>query len=167
MAVVLVGFMGAGKTTVGRLVAERLGLRFVDSDALVEERLGRPIREVFATEGEAYFREIEHATIADVLAGPDAVLSVGGGALGDPRTRDLLQDAVVVHLHVSYAAAMARVGSDEGRPMLQRPDLEDLYAARLEVYAAAADITVDTDGRSSGAVADDVLERLAALPQEP
>jgi len=163
VAVVLVGFMGAGKTTVGRLVADRLGLPFVDSDALVEQRLGRPIREVFAVEGEAFFREHEHAAIAEVLGGPDVVLSVGGGALGDPRTRELLRASDVVHLHVGYAESMARVRSDAGRPMLQRPDLEDLYAARLDVYAAAAAITVETDGRTSGAVADEVLAQLAGL----
>ena len=167
MVVVLVGFMGAGKTTVGGLVADSLGLPFIDSDALIEERLGRRIRDVFAVEGEERFREIEHATIAELLAGPDIVLSVGGGALGDARTRAALRDATVVHLHVSYAESMARVGSDSGRPMLQRADLEDLYRARLAVYDEAADLTVATDGRTAGAVADDVLDRLAGLSPQP
>jgi shikimate kinase len=81
MAAVLVGFMGAGKTTVGRIIAERLGQPFVDSDVLIEQRLGRSIRDIFNTEGEDYFRELEHATVADLVRGPEAVIALGGGAL--------------------------------------------------------------------------------------
>jgi shikimate kinase len=100
MVVVLVGFMGAGKTTVRRIIAERLGQPFVDSDVLIEQRLGREIRDVFATEGEAYFRELEHATVADLVRGPEAVVALGGGAVEDLRTRAVLRNARVVYLRV-------------------------------------------------------------------
>jgi shikimate kinase len=100
MVVVLVGFMGAGKTTVGRIIAERLGQPFVDSDVLIEQRIGREIRDVFATEGEAYFRELKHATVADLVRGPEAVVALGGGAVEDLRTRAVLRNARVVYLRV-------------------------------------------------------------------
>ena len=130
MVVVLVGFMGAGKTTVGHIMAERLGQPFVDSDVLIEQRLGRDIRDIFRTEGEPYFRQLEHATVAGLVRGPDAVIALGGGAVEDPRTQAVLRNARVVYLRVSYDEAMARVKSDEFRPMLHRPDL-DMLAVQL------------------------------------
>jgi shikimate kinase len=163
MVVVLVGFMGAGKTTVGRILAERLGLPFVDSDVLIECRLGRSIKDVFATEGEGFFRELEHRTVAELLGGQDAVLAVGGGALGDRRTREVLRHARVVHLQVGYAEALDRVRNDGLRPMLQRPDLESIYRSRLPVYDEVSTIRVTTHGRRPDDVATEVLEQLAAL----
>jgi shikimate kinase / 3-dehydroquinate synthase len=124
MVVVLVGFMGAGKTTVGHIVAERLGQPFVDSDVLIEQRLGRDIRDIFRTEGEPWFRQLEHATVAGLVRGQDAVIALGGGAVEDSRSRAVLRNARVVYLRVSYDEAMARVQSDEFRPMLHRPDLD-------------------------------------------
>ena len=133
MVVVLVGFMGAGKTTVGHIMAERLGQPFVDSDVLIEQRLGRDIRDIFRTEGEPYFRQLEHDTVAGLVRGPDAVIALGGGAVEDPRTRAVLRDARVVYLRVGYDEAMARVKSDEFRPMLHRPGLDEVYKRRLPV----------------------------------
>src|SRR5436305_5163232 len=112
MIVVLVGFMGAGKTTVGRILADRLGLPFVDSDVLIEQRLGRSIKDVFATEGEGFFREVEHRTVTELAHGRDSVLAVGGGALGDERTRAVLRGARVIHLRVGYREALERVRND-------------------------------------------------------
>src|ERR1700748_557332 len=85
MVVVLVGFMGAGKTTVGHIMAERLGLPFVGSDVLIEQRQGREIREIFRAEGEPYFRQLEHETVAGLVRGRDAVIALGGGAVEDAR----------------------------------------------------------------------------------
>src|SRR5262245_44676157 len=165
MVVVLVGFMGAGKTTVGHILAERLGQPFVDSDVLIEQRLGRDIRDIFRTEGEPYFRQLEHDTVAGLVRGPDAVIALGGGAVEDPRSQAVLRSARVVYLRVSYDEAMTRVKSDEFRPMLHRPDLEEVYKRRLSAYEDISVLTVDTDGRRPDAVALEVLARLPAAPQ--
>jgi shikimate kinase / 3-dehydroquinate synthase len=167
MVVVLVGFMGAGKTTVGHIIAERLGQPFVDSDVLIEQRLGRDIRDIFTTEGEAYFRQLEHVTVAGLVRGPEAVIALGGGAVEDPRTRAVLRTARVVYLRVSYDEAFSRVKSDKFRPMLHRPDLDEVYKRRLPVYEDLSVLTVDTDGRRPDAVALDVLAALTRLPSTP
>jgi shikimate kinase / 3-dehydroquinate synthase len=167
VVVVLVGFMGAGKTTVGHIVAERLGRPFVDSDVLIEQRLGRDIRDIFATEGEPHFRQLEHVTVAGLVRGSEAVVALGGGAVEDPRSRAVLRNARVVHLRVSYDEAMARVKSDEFRPMLHRPDLDEVYKRRLPVYEDLSVLTVDTDGRRPDAIALDVLAGLTRLPSTP
>jgi shikimate kinase len=160
--IAVVGFMGAGKTTVGRLLAAKLGLPFADSDQVIEEQAGRPIRSIFAQDGEPAFRDLEHAIIAGLLAGPDAVLALGGGAASHPVTRSLLADVPVVYLRVSYEAAMARVGGDNGRPMLARPDVRSLYAQRQVLYARVATVTVDTDARPPEEIVLDVLTALDA-----
>ncbi len=167
MIVVLVGFMGAGKTTVGHILAERLGLPFVDSDVLIEQRLGRTIKSIFVDEGESYFREIEHTTVAGLVRGEDAVLALGGGALGDGRTRAVLRNAHVVYLQVGYPEAMARVWGDEYRPLLDRPDLLEVYQTRLPIYEDLSAIMVDTNGRRPDAVALEVLSQLKTFPELP
>src|SRR5579859_148308 len=162
MVAVLVGFMGAGKTTVGHIVAERLGQPFVDSDVLIEQRLGRYVRDIFMTEGETYFRELEHTTVAELVRGQEAVIALGGGAVEDPRTRAVLRNARVVYLRVGYDEAMGRVKSDEFRPMLHRPGLDEVYNRRLPVYEDLSFVTIDTDGRRPDAVALEVLAALGA-----
>jgi shikimate kinase len=157
--IVIIGFMGAGKTTVGRMLADRLGLAFVDSDLVIEDRAGKPIREIFADAGEPTFRLLEHEVIADLLGGPDAVLALGGGAVSHPGTRSLLAAVPVVYLRVSYAEAVNRVGGDTGRPMLARPDVSAIYAERQAIYESAATIVIDTDARSPDDIALDILSR--------
>ena len=163
MTVVLVGFMGAGKTTVGRILAERLALPFVDSDVLIEQEQGRAIKDIFEAEGEEFFRELEHRTVAALVRGQDAVVALGGGALGHPRTREVLRGVCVVYLRVSYDQALERVRSDELRPMLRRPDLAAVHQERESVYEAVSTVVVETDGRGPEEVARAVLERLADL----
>jgi len=167
MVVVLVGFMGAGKTTVGHIMAERLGLPFVDSDVLIEQRQGREIREIFRAEGEPYFRQLEHETVAGLVRGRDAVIALGGGAVEDPRSRAVLRNARVVYLRVSYDEALARVKSDEFRPMLHRPDLDEVYRRRVPAYEDVSVLTVDTDGLRPDAVALEVLAQLTRRPGTP
>jgi shikimate kinase len=154
--------MGAGKSTVGRLLAERLGIQFVDSDEELTTRTGRTPREMFESDGEAVFRILEREIVAELVTeGGDRVVALGGGALEDGATRAALEGVVVVHLDVSYAAVLARVGGDPGRPMLARADLDRLHRNRLVAYSAAADVSVTTDDRTPEEVVDAVL---AALP---
>jgi shikimate kinase len=159
--IVLVGFMGAGKTTVGRLLADRLGVPFTDSDHVVEARAGKPIARIFADEGEPAFRELEHQVIADLLNGPGIVLAVGGGAVEHALTRKLLAGERVVHLRVSFAEAVRRVGRDGGRPMLARPGIADVYESRQASYEATAAITVDVDGLTPESISARIFNRLA------
>ena len=158
--IVLVGFMGAGKTTVGHLLSERLGLPFVDSDLVIEQRSGRSVRQIFAEDGEPAFRELERRVVADLIDGPEAVLALGGGATEHPDTVVRLKSAEVIYLQVGYDEAMLRVAGDQGRPLLRRPGLETLYQRRLGVYDDVATLTVATGGRRPEAVSQDILARL-------
>jgi shikimate kinase len=162
--IVLIGFMGAGKSTVGRQLARRLGMPFFDSDAVIEQAVGRRVRDIFAEDGEQQFREIEHRTVTQLLRGERAVVALGGGAVEDARTQTLLAEAEVVYLHVDYAVALERVRSDGDRPMLQRSDLDEVYAARIPTYERVATVTIETDGRRADLV---LAEVLAALPKPP
>ena len=165
--IVLVGFMGAGKTTVGRLLAARLGLRFADTDLVIEERRGRSIMEIFAEDGEAAFRAAEHEVLAELTRGPEAVVAAGGGAVEYQASRRLLRAARVIYLQISYDEAMRRVGADAGRPMLRRPDLGDVYRRRLPVYQSVATLTVAAAGRPAEAVCQEVISRLGREPGLP
>ena len=160
--IVLVGFMGAGKTTVGRLLAAQLGLPFTDADAVIEARAGRPIREIFTTHGEAGFRALEHQVTAELLAGPETVLALGGGAVQHAATQHALAGQHVVFLDVGYAEARQRVGGDDLRPMLRNPDLEQIFQQRQAGYQAVATVVVRTGGRPAAAVCREIL---AQLPQ--
>jgi shikimate kinase len=162
--VVLVGFMGAGKSTVGRLLAARLGVGFADSDAVLTRREGRSPSEIFAADGEAAFRALERAVVAELLArrpGGPGVVALGGGAVQDPGTRALLRRAFVAYLEVSYAHVLARVGGDPGRPVLARPDLEQVYSSRVHAYREVADVTVATDRLAPAAVTEALAAALA------
>jgi shikimate kinase/3-dehydroquinate synthase len=145
----LAGFMGAGKSTLGPVVAERLGRRFVSLDAVVEERAGTTVADVFAGRGEAAFRELEEAAAADVLAGPEpVVLELGGGAVGSPATRRALAErAFCVLLDVQPEEAWRRVAGSDRPLAADRDRFVALYAEREDLYAAVADGRArDADG---------------------
>lgn len=165
--VVLVGPPGAGKTTVGRLVAERLGVPFRDTDADVVERVGKSIAEVFIDDGEAHFRALEKAAVSTALATHDGVLSLGGGAVLDPATRGLLRGQRTVLLEVDLSSASGRVGMNRDRPVLAlnpRAQLKALLDARMPFYLEVATHTVDTRRKPARQVADEVLALLASTP---
>ena len=148
--VVLVGPMGAGKTTVGELLAASWGVGLRDTDRDVEEAEGRPISEIFVDEGEPYFREREQAAVAAALRTHDGVRALGGGAVLDPETRSLREGHVVAFLHVGLADAVKRVGLGSARPLLLgnvRARVTALLDERLPVSREVATLTVDTDGR--------------------
>jgi shikimate kinase len=159
---VLIGLMGAGKTTVGKECAARLGREFVDTDDVVIALAGVSIDEIFRAGGEARFRELERAAVADVCASPAAlVIGSGGGAVLDPENRRQLRAAgVVVWLRAPVAVLAVRVGSGATRPLLAGDPagaLARLDKLREPVYEAVAHCTVDTEGLDVAAVADAVV----------
>lgn len=157
---ILIGTMGAGKTTVGRLVAEALGVDFADTDALIEERAGKVVSEIFVDDGEQAFRALERTVVQEALSAHEGVLSLGGGAVLDPATQALLAPHQVVFLRVGLASAVKRVGLGVGRPLLLgnvRSRIKQLLDERTPVYEGLARITVDTDDRSPRDVAADVV----------
>ncbi len=161
--VVLVGPMGAGKTTVAGLLAQRWGVAVRDTDHDVEASAGREISEIFVDEGEAAFRRLERAAVASALAEHDGVLALGGGAVLDPTTRDLLAGHTVVFLRVGLSDAVKRVGLGVGRPLLLgnvRARIKALLDERTPVYESVATHTVTTDARSPEEVADEVVALL-------
>jgi shikimate kinase/3-dehydroquinate synthase len=162
--IVLVGFMGSGKTTVGRLLAARVGLPFIDTDSEIAGRAGSSIRAIFDRQGEPGFREIERDVVLDALHGGDAVVALGGGALGDPAIRDALRGCRVFHLRVDFGEAMRRVGSDGDRPMLAAADPHALFEDRRVGYETSSEAGVDTDGRSPQNVASDIATRVTGHP---
>ncbi|WP_165310740.1 bifunctional shikimate kinase/3-dehydroquinate synthase [Microbacterium protaetiae] len=165
--VVLIGFMGAGKSTVGRIVADLLGAPFVDSDVLIERREGRSIREMFDLHGEPYFRQIERAVVAELLEDRTAVVALGGGAALDPEIGRMLSSHTVVYLQVPYEQAMERINGDAFRPLLQTSGVRKVYERRLPVYDALATMRIDTDGRRADDVAVEILRALVPPPALP
>jgi 3-dehydroquinate synthase len=169
---ILIGFMGTGKTTVGRLCAERLGYSFCDSDALIEQRTGHSIPELFAEEGEAAFRRIERDVIEELTAQSPCVIATGGGAVLDPdNVARLRASGVVVHLHADPEALLERVGDTRSRPLLAtgsdaRARIAALLAERRGHYARAAHAQVDTSAQTAEAAASAVLERYRSHVQE-
>jgi shikimate kinase len=162
-AVVLVGPPGAGKSTVGRILAARLGVDYRDTDADIEAAAGKPIPDIFVDHGEPHFRELERAAVRDAVAGHPGVLSLGGGAVMDDGTRALLAGLPVAFLDVGMHTAVHRVGLDAPRPLLAvnpRQRWRELMEARRPLYTEVARAVVGTDDRSPEDVAEAVLDAL-------
>jgi len=157
--VVLVGFMGCGKTTVGRLLARRLGWGFEDMDRRIEQRAGRPVAAIFAEDGEEAFRALEREEARALQGERHCVVAAGGGAFTREDTRALLQEgAVSVWLRVGLDTALARVPLDGSRPLAGSRDIMRALLAEREPSYGRADVTVD-----AGAPPDEVAERVLAL----
>lgn len=163
--VVLVGFMGSGKSSVGRALARRLRVGFVDVDERIERAAGKPIRDIFSAEGEPAFREREAAALRDALSVPGRVVATGGGAFLSEGNRALIRAyAPVVYLEARAETLLARLPADSARPLLRGDDrgkvVRELLARRLPGYRLA-DHTVATDGLTVEEVADRVVKWLA------
>lgn len=168
--IVLVGPMGSGKSHVGRLLATRLGLAFVDLDARIEAEAGKPISAIFASEGEQAFRVLESRVLAETMAGQGQVVATGGGAVLDAGNRAVMRErGHVVYLQVEHDDQWRRIAgvgaSGGGRPLLDAPDpaqrLRDLQAVREPLYREAADLLFDTGQLTAEGVADALAATLA------
>jgi shikimate kinase len=163
--VILIGPPGAGKTTVGGLLAARLGVSFTDTDAEVESVAGKLVSDIFVEDGELAFRDLERDAVARALSSSDGVVAVGGGAVLDRQTQARLAGQSVVYLETGFAAAAKRVGMEKPRPLLlgnPRATLKALLDQRLPIYQKLAWITVGTDDQDPEQVAAEIADRLAA-----
>jgi CMP/dCMP kinase len=170
--VVLVGMMGSGKTTVGRLLAERTGMEFIDLDTRIEDRAGRTIAEMFAEQDEDAFRAAETEALREVLAATNAVIATGGGIVTREENRKIIRDlGLVVWLDAPAETLVERVGDGEARPMLAGGNilrrLEQLLADRREKYAEASDIHLDTTELLPEEIADRIAREIEAKGLRP
>ena len=167
---VLIGYRGTGKTSVARLLAERLGWHWVDADDEVERRAGKTIAEIFAQDGEKTFRDWESQTVASLFDQPQTVVAAGGGVVIRPENRRLLQrgETTVVWLTASPETIRCRI-RDDAATASRRPRLTDqsvvdevsrVLRERIPLYAACADVQVDTEGKSPEEVAEEILSWL-------
>ena len=148
--IVLCGFMGCGKSTVGKQLAARHGLTFVDMDAYIEEQAGRSVSDIFEKDGEAVFRTMEHDSCVTLGKRTDLVIATGGGAVLNPdNVNSLSQNGTIVFLRVRKQTVLERLKNDTSRPLLQREDKEaavqTLMQQRTPLYEAAADVSVNAD----------------------
>lgn len=163
--IVLIGFMGCGKSTVGRELQQRLGYPLVDMDQVIEQRAGKPITEIFATEGEAAFRDMETKLLTE-LKDPEAprrIISTGGGVVGRQENRDLLKElGYVVWLHAPVAVILERTAKSRSRPLLHTDDpaarIQALIEERRPLYQEAAHLRLDTAGLCSDEVTTGIVE---------
>jgi shikimate kinase len=168
LPVILIGAPGAGKTTVGAMLAALLGVPFTDTDAVVEAAAGKPVSDIFISDGEPEFRRLERAAVSATLTS-EGVVGLGGGAVMDESTQAELAGRTVVYLQTGFAELAKRVGLDRARPLLigtnPRAQLKSLLEHRLPVYDRLAWLTVNTDGREPDDIAAEIAARVAtALP---
>jgi shikimate kinase len=166
----LVGMMGSGKSSAGRHLAERLGYRFLDADSSIEQVAGRSIPELFASEGEAGFRDLEAAVLNQIASWHSLVVATGGGVVTRPENWGQLQQGVVIWLDAPDALLLERLSADPTpRPLMQSADpaarLAELMSERRPLYAQA-DLHIVQDGRSADQVAEQVLEALPGVLKE-
>ena len=171
--VILIGPPGAGKSTVGALLAGLLGVTYTDTDTVIEQEAGKPVGDIFIEDGEPAFRALERAAVARCAAAHRGIVGLGGGAVMDPGTQELLAGQRVVYLRTGFAAAAHRVGLDTPRPLLAinpRARLKELLEQRVPVYEGLAWLTVATDDREPRDIADEIAAtpavRAAATARE-
>ena len=166
--VVLIGFMGTGKSSVGRELARRWGFRFLDTDSIIRNECGRPIAEIFSVFGEPFFRDQEFATLTKLLHCRRSVIATGGGIVIQPRNVTLLSKlGTTIWLKADKQTIFERVSRNKNRPLLQTPDPETaiarLLTERAPLYESAANLVVDSSGLSHHEVAERVIAGLKSL----
>ncbi|MCW4149693.1 shikimate kinase AroK [Halomonas sp. 18H] len=166
--IILVGPMGAGKSTIGRLLAAEISREFLDSDHEIQARCGADIPWIFDVEGEAGFRARESQMIAELAGRSEVVIATGGGAVLREDNRRVLRDSgSVIYLYTTVSQQLRRTAKDRNRPLLQRDDrrqvLERMFGERDPLYRATSDIVVRTDRRGPRSVVSDILRRVQSL----
>ena len=163
-SIVLIGFMGSGKSSCGRALAKRMGFPLLDTDAEIVRKAGCSISEIFEKQGEAFFRELETAVLKELIAGKkDCIYSVGGGTPLKEENRELLKQlGVVFYLKASPESVYERTKGNNARPLLQGPDpmgrIKELMEERKEIYPLAADHVIETDGHTVSEICDRIEE---------
>lgn len=163
--IILIGFMGSGKTTMGHWIMENVHMDFVDTDQYIEQQQRRKISEIFADEGEEYFRDLETKVLQELTKRHDTVISVGGGLPVRACNRRLMREiGVVIYLRTGRQALIKRLQTDTTRPLLAGGDLEgkidSLMAARKDLYMDAADIVIDTDDKSCDKIYNEIENKI-------
>lgn len=168
---ILVGPPGAGKSTIGRRLANALGVELFDTDAAIERETGRTISDIFATDGEEHFREIEERVVREAVIHQRGIVSLGGGSVLSKNTRQLLRGHTVIYLEISEAEGVLRTGTSNARPLLAGTDpkakYRELMRRRRPLYREVATIRIRTDRRSPGRVVAQILGKLGVktLPE--
>lgn len=168
---ILVGPPGAGKSTIGRRLANALGVELFDTDAAIERETGRTISDIFATDGEEHFREIEERVVREAIIHQRGIVSLGGGSVLSKNTRQLLRGHTVIYLEISEAEGVLRTGASNARPLLAGADpkakYRELMRRRRPLYREVATIRIRTDRRSPGRVVAQILGKLGVktLPE--
>ena len=165
MELILIGFMGSGKTTISRMLGKMLNTSVTDLDDEIVRRAGMTIPDIFAQNGEEYFRQLEHDTLADIIKSDQGILATGGGTPMRPDNLTILKDTStpVVLLKASAMETLRRIGGDSGRPLAKSLDekgIADLQAQRQVNYDACADLAIKTDGVSPAAIAEEIVSFL-------
>ena len=168
------GLPGSGKSTIGRRLSKALGVSLLDTDVAIEQRTGRSIADIFATDGEEEFRRIEAEVVCAALAEHDGVLSLGGGAVTSPGVYEALAGHTVIYLEISASEGVRRTGGGAVRPLLAGGDEAERYAKfkalmvkRIPLYRGVATFRVDTNRRNPGAVVRHIVAQLEAPKNIP
>lgn len=160
--IVLTGFMGCGKSTVAKILSRRLQLPVADTDDIIVEREKRPIKEIFSTSGEGYFREVEKNTVKELSKKDGLIISTGGGVvMDDENVRALRQNGIIFFLKISAKTAFARAGGTTGRPLMDGrsfDEIEKLLKSRTPKYEAASDEIIQADDLSAEQAAEKILK---------
>ncbi len=165
--IVLCGFMGCGKSTVGKIIAEKLNLTLIDGDTYIEQKENKTVSEIFAQNGEEYFRAAEKQAMSELSQKENVVIATGGGAVINPdNAKSLKQTGLLVFIEVTPETVIKRLKGDTTRPLLQRPDrnaaILELMERRYPIYRSASDVTVDGNGDAE-TVADSIIKEFEKM----